>query len=306
MSLKCEPAQEKSALEKKLCELSGVPLADTTAFLVALHLPSMQRIAESLPKLIEDERAGTENIWVVKGYFKNKLQYLNEKARTILLRHAARVGMGWYLTSERGLERLISEIDELRETEYKKYERDLANFLLHGKIPDELKGRDDVKLYEEYTELVKRYLEQNGVELTPPRIADGVTLDVLPLALDSKTIERVASERVKVEASKMLEKLSRDFIKDIERRFEELSKKLKRARSIMHVKQTREAIKKEIEALQSLCADMGMKVPPELLRSIERFEKEYEKFVDDVVEERVKSARAQAVLKTIAKDDCPF
>lgn len=301
-----DTVQNKKTQDSKLFEnLKINPPADSTAFLVALHLPSMQRITESLPVVLEDEVAGTENIWVVKGYFKNRLHYLNEKARDVVKRNAAKVGLGWYLTTERGVERIVREIERMKKEEYAKYEKELNAFVFEGIIPKELAERDNVKLYADYTELVKNYLAENEVQIEKIRIVDGISIDVLPLTLDSRLIEKVASDVVKREAIKMLDDLANTFVKDIEEKLNALAKKLKKAKTIIHVKQTREALKKEVESIKQLCEDAGVEIPPSMLRLIDKFENEYSKFVDNVLEERVESTRAKVVTKVLTEEN-PF
>lgn len=261
-------------------------------YLVAMHLPSDRRVMKSLPKYIEEYLAGAEDIRLVRGYFYNKLRRLNEKARTLATKHGVRVDPSWYLMSELSLKKFLRDL-ELLKTEYEEYEKMLNDFLFHGKIPriDD----DRVMLYPEYTEKVKEYLIQNKVEIKPVKVAEGVVVNVLPLQLSPDVIEKVADERLKKEVQKTVDEMARMIEEDVQRKLEELEKKLRNAKSVMHLPHVREALNEEIEDLRQTCETYNIEMPKTLEYRINRFYMDLEKKALGAI----KSERARALAKKL-------
>jgi len=267
-------------------------LAEQNMFLVAMHLPSEHRISKTLPKYIDEYLAGEEEIRLVRGYFYNKLHRLNEKARDTATKYGVRVDPAWYLMNERGMQKFLRDLEELKK-EYKEYERALNDFLLHGKLPKI--DNDKVKFYPEYTERIRRYLEENKVEIKPVSVAEGITVNVLPLQLNERTIAKVADERLKIEVRKTVDEIAKKIEEDIKNRLEELEKKLKNAKSVMHLPNVRVAILEEIENVKQICNAYGVELPEMLGYRIQKFYKELERRAMD----SMSSPRARALARKL-------
>lgn len=267
-------------------------LAEQNMYLVAMHLPSERRISKSFPKYIEEFLAGEEEVRLVRGYFYNQLHRLNEKARSIATKYGVRVDPAWYLMNETGLQKFLRDLEKLK-VEYDEYQEMLNDFLIHGIIPKF--DNDRVKIYPEYTEKIKKYLSERKVEIRPVSITDGILVNVLPLHLDEKTLARVADERLAQELRKTAAEIAKKVEEDIKERIEALDKKLKNAKSIMHLPNARDALLEEIENVQEICSSYGIELPESVQWKINSFYRDLEKKALD----SITTPRAKALMKKI-------
>jgi len=147
----------------------------------------------------------------------------------------------------------------------------------------------------EYTERIRRYLEENKVEIKPVSVAEGITVNVLPLQLDERTIAKVADERLKIEVRKTVDEIAKKIEEDIKNRLEELEKKLKNAKSVIHLPNVRIAILEEIENVKQICNAYGVELPEMLGYRIQKFYKELERRAMD----SMSSPRARALARKL-------
>ena len=189
--------------------------------------------------------------------------------------------------NERGLQKFLRDLERLKE-EYVEYEKALNDFLLHGKLPKV--DSDRVKFYEEYTERIKEYLSEREVDVKPVNVADGITVNVLPLQLSPETIAQVADERLKTEIQRTVNEIVEKIEGDIRKKLEDLEKKLRNVRSVMHLPNVRTAILEETENVRLICSVYGVQLPETIEYRIQRFYSELERrAIESIDSPRVKA-----------------
>jgi len=214
-----------------------------SGFIVSSSLPSTALLDVTFKRMYENVPIGREIIALVRGYFYNKLKTLRRKYYTqILPKYSIKAGFGYIIPTELAPD-FLEEIKELRE-EYEQYERDLRNFIQHGVAPATL--RRSAKVDPKYLEVVRKYLEKKGVpEIRVPKIAERVSVQLIPVALGLDVVERIADEETREVLKKEIEKLKKEIMDSTLRQVKErlaelqleLGKKRLRKADISRIKQ---------------------------------------------------------------------
>jgi len=292
------PSTAKTSKEIKPVAIKG--------FLVISRLPSKALLDASLPEIFKDIKIGKKEIKLVMGYFYNKLGTLSRKFyTTILPSHAINVGFGYIVPKER-VPSFLRDVDLLKR-EYEEFEKQLKDFLLHGKVPPEIQANKRAKVYKEYLDVVMEYLKKYGAEekvrkkIESLNIAGRVRIDLLPFSIDYSIVEDFIDDRVKARVSKEIERLTREVVEAARKRIEAKVKNLlERVERLGIEKLTREAVnalRKELEGIIREAEEFGINAEP--LRRLTDTLESPEEFARATMEVRAKSERLKALIKSM-------
>lgn len=268
-------------------------------FIVLSSFPSKSLLNAYLPEVFKNTKIGNKSIELVKGYFYNKLGNLAKKYYTsILPKYAINAGFAYVVPKNR-IADFLKEIEELKE-EYRKYERQLKEFLLEGKIPEELLENDRIMLYEDYIEVVKEYLRENGAEdaftnrVKNISIADRVRIDILPLVVDFEAIEEYLDEKAKKVARKEIERIKQEIVKSAEERLRKIVKtmimKIENYKNKKVTKKLLKSLSRDLKEAERLASGFGLdfKDIRKLRREIENALSAPEEIELNSIDERLK------------------
>jgi hypothetical protein len=240
-------------------------------FLVVSSLPSKSLLDTHLPEIFRDVRVGHKEIKLVTGYFYNKLGSLSRKFYDeILAEHAVDAGFGYIVPFDKAPE-FLAEIDKLKK-EYEVYEKQLKDFLLYGRVPEELKRRR-AKFDMEYVRLVKEYLatvKQGFTEdewrrrVESINIADRVKINLIPFSLDYSIIEEYIDKEAKARIEREIESIKSDIAQSVKRTIAEKARELiNRAIKLAETQLRRESldrIRAEVAELERRAREFGVEI----------------------------------------------
>mgnify|MGYP000279969703 CR=1 FL=1 len=259
------PATESKVEEKPRILING--------FLVISRLPSKALLDTHLPEIFRDVKIGTKQIKLAMGYFYNKLGTLSRKFYCqILPRFAVDAGFG-YIVPKSKVSEFLSEVEMLKK-EYEVFEKQLKEFLLHGRVPPEVEANKRAKVYKEYLDIVMEYLRQHGKDrdvrekIENLSIVDRVQIRLLPFAVDYRIVEEFVDEKVKEKIARELESFRRDMAEavkeQIRRKAREIIERVKKYAETEIRKELLESLKKDVEAMEKEVEELGLSVPEEL------------------------------------------
>ena len=190
--------------DKEIIVVNGV--------LIQSSLPSKALLERRFDEIFRNIEVGKKVIWLVKGYFLNRLGNLSRKFYCdILPRYAVRIADGIYLVPMGKIVDLEREIDELREL-YRDYERKLRDFFYKGIVPSDV--RRDAKFYKGYRDVVADYIKRiskGRVKVELPSISDRVKINFYPLRIDPTLWENYVSDKLKRREKELVKKLEEDL-----------------------------------------------------------------------------------------------
>jgi len=240
-------------------------------FLVVSSLPSKSLLDTHLPEIFRDVRVGHKEIKLVTGYFYNKLGSLSRKFYDeILAEHAVDAGFGYIVPFDNAPE-FLAEIDKLKK-EYEVYEKQLKDFLLYGRVPEELKRRrakfdvEYVKLIKEYLAIVKRGFTEDEWKrrVESINIADRVRINLIPFSLDYGIIEEYIDKEAKARIEREIESIKSDIAQSVKRTIAEKARELiNRAIKLAETQFKRESldrIRAEIAELDRRAREFGVEI----------------------------------------------
>ncbi len=236
-------------------------------FLVLSRLPSKALLDAHLPELFKGTRVGTKQIKLAMGYFYNKLGSLSRKFYVqILPRHAINAGFAYIVPRER-VAAFLRDIDQLKR-EYEEFEQQLKDFLLYGRVPEEVERNKRAKVYTEYLDIIREYLRQHGrEELIRERvesldIAGRVQVRLIPFAVDMSLLYEYADEQVRRRLEEEIEALRRDIAEATKAKIRERAREIiKRLEAIARAKAAEELLKRvreEVEELEKMARSLGV------------------------------------------------
>jgi hypothetical protein len=203
-------------------------------FLVVSSLPSKALLDTHLPEIFRDVKVGRKEIKLVTGYFYNKLGSLSRKFyNEILAEYAVDAGFGYIVPFDKAPE-FLAEVDKLRK-EYEVYEKQLKDFLLYGRVPEELSKRRRAKFDVEYVKLVKEYLsivkqgfteEEWRRRVESINIAGRVRINLIPFSLDYSIIEEYIDKEAKVRIEREIESIKSEIVQSVKRTIAEKAREL--------------------------------------------------------------------------------
>ncbi len=258
-------------------------------FIIDVDLPTHGRFSSRIPIFMEIElengakeqvRIGDEVISYIDRELKNELDRLNDAVKNEVSRHSAKLKSGIYVTTEGGVERIRSILDEFL-PKYKELEEKIMKAILEKET--------------EYVAKTVEYIEQKNGKITVRGLTDGIKLMVFPLDQNveqfiEKTVREVCRETVTAAAATLVE--------ETKKRLDELAEKLRNSHKIMHLAPVREALSKEIQALEKLAAEIGIDIDEEKKWLIEDFRMLSERFASRITEDMY-SGRAAALIKKL-------
>ena len=241
-------------------------------FLVVSRLPSKALLDTHLPEIFRDVRVGHKEIKLVTGYFYNKLGTLSRKFyNEILAEYAVDAGFGYIVPFDKAPE-FLAEVDKLKK-EYEVYEKQLKDFLLYGRIPEELSKRKRAKFDVEYVKLVKEYLaivKQGFTEdewrrrVESINIADRVKINLIPFSLDYSIIEEYIDKEAKARIEREIESIKSDIAQSVKRTIAEKARELiNRAIKLAETQFRRESldrIRAEVAELNRRAREFGVEI----------------------------------------------
>ena len=275
-------------------------------FLVISRLPSKALLDASLPEIFKDIKIGKKEIKLVMGYFYNKLGTLSRKFyTTILPSHAINAGFGYIVPKER-VPSFLRDVDLLKK-EYEEFEKQLKDFLLHGKVPPEIQANKRAKVYKEYLDIIMEYLRKHKMEEAIKRrienlsIADRVRISLLPFSIDYSIVEEFIDDKVKARVSKEIERLTREAVEAAKKRIEAkvrgILERVERLGVEKLTKESIESLRKELEGIAREAEEFGIDAEP--LRKLANTLESPEEFVRKAMEVRAKSERLKALIKSM-------
>jgi hypothetical protein len=241
-------------------------------FLVVSSLPSKSLLDTHLPEIFRDVRVGHKEIKLVTGYFYNKLGSLSRKFyNEVLAEYAVDAGFGYIVPFDKAPE-FLAEIDKLKK-EYEVYEKQLKDFLLHGKIPEELSKHRRAKFDVEYVNLVKEYLatvKQGFTEdewrrrVESINIASRVKINLIPFSLDYSIIEEYIDKEARERIEREIESIKSDIAQSVKRTIAEKARELiNRAIKLAETqirRETLDRIRAEVAELDRMAREFGVKI----------------------------------------------
>jgi hypothetical protein len=203
-------------------------------FLVVSSLPSKSLLDTHLPEIFRDIKVGHKEIRLTTGYFYNKLGSLSRKFYDeILAEYAVDAGFGYIVPFDKAPE-FLAEIDKLKK-EYEVYEKQLKEFLLYGKVPEDLSKRKRAKFDVEYVKLVKEYLatvkrgfteDEWKIRVESINIADRVRINLIPFSLDYSIIEEYIDKEARERIEREIESIKNDIAQSVKRTIAEKAREL--------------------------------------------------------------------------------
>jgi hypothetical protein len=241
-------------------------------FLVVSRLPSKSLLDTHLPEIFRDVRVGHKEIKLVTGYFYNKLGSLSRKFyNEILAEHAVDAGFGYIVPFDKAPE-FLAEVDKLKR-EYEVYEKQLKDFLLYGRVPEELSKRRRAKFDVEYVKLVKEYLatvkqgfteEEWRSRVESISIADRVRVNLIPFSLDYGIIEEFIDKEAKARIEREIESIKSEIAQSVRRIIAEKAHELiNRAIKLAETQFRRESldrIRAEVAELDRRAREFGVEI----------------------------------------------
>jgi hypothetical protein len=241
-------------------------------FLVVSSLPSKSLLDTHLPEIFRDIKVGHKEIKLVTGYFYNKLGSLSRKFYDeILAEYAVDAGFGYIVPFDKAPE-FLAEIDKLKK-EYEVYEKQLKEFLLYGKVPEDLSKRKRAKFDVEYVKLVKEYLatvkqgfteEEWKIRVESINIADRVKINLIPFSLDYSIIEEYIDKEARERIEHEIESIKSDIAQSVKRTIAEKARELiNRAIKLAETQFRRESldrIRAEIAELDRRAREFGVEI----------------------------------------------
>jgi len=236
-------------------------------FLVISTLPSKTLLDAHLPEIFKDIKIGTKEIKLVTGYFYNKLGTLSRKFYNFILpEYAIDAGFG-YIVPKSKVGAFLAKVEELKR-EYAEFEKQLKEFLLYGKIPEDLPKR--AKVERKYLEIVMEYLRQHGKDaevrkkIEALNITERVRIHLLPFAVDMSILYEYTDERVRKELEEEIKALKEQIIAGYRERIKEyietLNAKLQRIAVAEARKELLEKARKEIEEMEKTAKELGIEI----------------------------------------------
>ena len=241
-------------------------------FLVVSRLPSKSLLDTHLPEIFRDVRVGHKEIKLVTGYFYNKLGSLSRKFyNEILAEHAVDAGFGYIVPFDKAPE-FLAEVDKLKR-EYEVYEKQLKDFLLYGRVPEELSKRRRAKFDVEYVKLVKEYLatvkqgfteEEWRSRVESISIADRVRVNLIPFSLDYGIIEEFIDKEAKARIEREIESIKSEIAQSVRKTIAEKAHELiNRAIKLAETQFRRESldrIRAEVAELDRRAREFGVEI----------------------------------------------
>ncbi len=255
-------------------------------FLVMSRLPSKSLLDTHLAEIYKGEKIGRKEIKLVIGYFYNKLGSLSRKFyNDILVKYAVDAGFGYIVPLNR-VHEFLRAVDELK-SEYERYESQLKEFLLYGKIPEDLSEytKKRAKIDVNYVKLVKEYLIQQGVleedwriRVENINIKDRVRVNLIPFILDydviKEYIDREARERVEREIEVVKNEIVSSLRRHVAEKAREIIERIKKLAEREIRRDILDKIKTEVLELNSKISEFGVKIEElEVLRDMLNEEK---------------------------------
>jgi len=234
-------------------------------FLIISRLPSKALLDTSLPEIFKDTRIGKKEIRITMGYFYNRLGSLSRKFyNQILKEYAIDAGFAYILPKD-NVQEFLEEVENLK-AEYKEYEKQLKEFLLEGKVPDDLDKR--AKVDTRYVNIVMEFLKEHGKDEEVKKkienldIVDRIRINLIPFSVDARILEEYIDEKVKQKLEKELYEVRKEMIesarKQLADKIRSLAKKIENL-AMKTVTQTKiNNLKKEIESIESIAKDLGI------------------------------------------------
>jgi len=236
-------------------------------FLVISTLPSKALLDAHLPEIFKDIKIGTKEIKLVTGYFYNKLGTLSRKFYNFILpEYAIDAGFG-YIVPKSKVGAFLAKIEELKQ-EYAEFERQLKDFLLYGRIPEDLPKRARVE--RRYLEIVMEYLKQHGKDeevrkkIEALNITERVRIHLLPFAVDMSVLYEYADERVRKELEEEIKALKEQIVAGFRERIKEYIEALNAKLQKLAVAEVRrellEKARREIEEMERTAKELGIEI----------------------------------------------
>ncbi len=283
--------QERAQQEQR------VPIL-VNGFLVISRLPSKSLLDTHLPEIFKDTKIGVKQIKLTMGYFYNKLGTLSRKFyNQILPKYAIDAGFG-YIVPKSKVADFLREVDMLKR-EYEEYEKQLKDFLLHGKVPPEVAENKRAKVYKEYLDIVLEYLRKHGKEeevrkkIESLDITKRIQIRLLPFAVDMRIVEEFVDDKVKKRLEEELASFRKEMANAIRERIKEYMEKLRKnlekyATSELR-KELLERAREDLEKLENEARELGLELP-ELERLREMLSEErVEELAVETAEGRLKA-----------------
>jgi len=292
--------------EKGLVIVDGV--------LVQSTLPSKSLLERRFDEVYRDTRVGDKFVSLVRGYFLNRLGVLARKYYCeVLPKFAVRIAEGLYLVPMARLVDFEGEVEKLRGL-YEKYERELRDFFLHGKVPEDVSKR--AHLHEEYKELVLDYIArltgEEKVEVEVPSITDRVRIRLFPLRIDPSLWEKHVDESLRRRKAELVRRLEEDLERarreavqtaqaEIKRRILELNASVVKALSQLKRRgRIHKATGKKLSRMLKEIRESNLFRDPEISRMVEAYEGLTRAIESEAAGERVEERPAKFI-KEIGK-----
>jgi len=296
---------------KELATPTPVKVAEEKAvairgFLVVSRLPSKALLDHHLPEIFKNVRIGEKQIRLCLGYFYNRLGVLSRKFYNNILRdYAVDAGFGYIIPKE-NVPAFLAEIDRLKR-EYEEYEKQLKDFLLHGKVPPEVEENKRAKIYREYLTLIKEYLAKYKVDVAKKaenlRIADRVYIRLIPFSIDMGILEEYVDEKVKKRIERELYEARREVVNSmkaqIEGKLRAIVMKLEKYAKRELTEEMLGYLKREFDEVVKVAEEFGIETP--LLYHVRNIVESPETLVEELKKIKIEgvSGRLKALLEEL-------
>jgi predicted transcriptional regulator/DNA-binding ferritin-like protein (Dps family) len=260
-------------------------------FIIDLDLPSEGRFASRIPVYLTittpdgeeiTEKIGDEIIYFLDKELRNELKTLNERVRTEIERHSAKLKSGMYVTTEGGVSRISSIIEEYK-PKYRELEEKITEAILNKQ--------------NEYISKTIEYISQKEGRIRVKGLVDGVKLLIFPVDVH---VEGFIEKAVKELCEQTITHAAERLVRETKERLDELAEKLKNARYVVHLPTVREALEKEIQALQNLAQELGVEIDERKRYLIREFHRLTTRFTNKVLN-GIDSGRAAALIKKLSE-----
>jgi hypothetical protein len=183
--------------------------------------------------------------------------------------------------------------------EYQEYEKQLKEFLLYGKIPENIDKR--AKIDVEYTGLVLEYLEKHGISKEELRrrlenlhISERVVIRLVPFSIDRRIVEEFIDEDIRKRIEKEIENVRKEIVEVIKSKVKDIVEKLRKLAETEIKKEMLKSISTEIEEIMNEARSLGITEGLEVLESLkERISSE------DKLRELVKEIKSDDRVKAL-------
>jgi predicted transcriptional regulator len=260
-------------------------------FIIDLDLPSEGRFASRIPIYLTittpdgkeiTEKIGNEVIYYLDKELRNELAVLNERVRAEVERHSAKLKSGMYVTTEGGVNRISSIIEEYK-PKYRRLEEKITKAILDKQ--------------NEYISKTIEYISQKEGKIRVRGLVDGIKLLTFPIDVHVKDfVEKAVKDLCEQTITDATDKL----VSETKERLDELAEKLRNAKYVVHLPTVREALEKEIQALQNLAQELGIEIDDRQRYLIKEFHRLATRFANKVVN-GVDSGRAAALIKKLSE-----